>query len=137
MARIYNIEMSTRQKDLVIMMIHILVERLRIQDDPTITYRNLAEQIGTSHRKLGQPLLRMAEVLRQCNVARDIPSLNALVVYSSTHLPCAEGLVNAEAGIHPNNNAELRTLMNRMNTQAKNFQDWDAVITDVKVNSFD
>lgn len=137
MARIYNIEMSTRQKDLVIMMIQTLVERLRTLDEPTITYRNLAQQIGTSHRKLGQPLLRMADVIHQCNVARDIPSLNALVVYSSTHLPCAEGLGNAEAGIHPNNNAELRTLMDRMNTQARNFQDWDAVIIDVEVNSYD
>ena len=137
MARIYNIEMSARQKYLVIMMIHTLVERLGTQDDPTITYRELAEQIGTSYRKLGQPLLRMADVLHQCRVSGDVPSLNALVVYSSTHLPCAEGLGNAESGIHSNNNAELRTIMNDMNSQARNYQDWDAVITDVEVNSFD
>lgn len=137
MARIYNIEMSNRQKDLVIMMIHTLVERLRTQAVPTITYRELAEQIGTSYHKLGQPLIRMADVIHRCTVAPNIPSLNALVVYSSTHLPCAEGLGNAEAGIHPNNNAELRTLMNRMNAQARNFQDWDSVIADIEANSDD
>lgn len=136
MARIYNIEMSTRQRDLVISMVRCLVDRLRHQTDPRITYKELAEQIGTNYHKLGQPLILMADVLHQCHIVQNIPSLNALVVYSSNHLPCADGLNNAE-GLHIHNNAELMDAMSRMNAQAMEFQDWEAVIADIVANCFE
>ena len=75
-------------------------------------------------------------MIHQCPVAQDIPSLNALVVYSSTHLPCAEGLGNAQPQVI-HNNAELSQVMQEMNEAARNFAEWDAVVDSITANSHD
>ena len=59
--------------------------------------------------------------------------MNALVVYTSTHLPCAEGLENAQQFVIPDN-ADLSLIMQEMNDKARRFQDWDAVIDSVEAN---
>jgi len=134
MPSIYNIEMSLSQRELVVSIIQLLVNRLQ-SIDPTITYRDLAENVGTSYRCLGQPLLKMSLVIRQCPIG-DVPSLNALVVYSSSHLPARDGLLNAEGGIIENNE-QLRNTMNEMNRRAQEYDGWPTVITSIIDNIHD
>jgi len=136
MPRIFNVHMTQRQYEIVSQMIPLLVLRLSYEGNQiTITYRDLANQLGTNFRKLGIPLLIVSDVIHQCPVCQPVPSLNALVVYSSSHLPSVDGLQTAEPDLNINN-ANLNGIMHEMNNAAQNFQDWDAVLRSIEENSF-
>ena len=125
--------MSERNYEIVLKMTHLLVYRLKL-NNPTITYKELAHRLNTNYRKLGQPLLKMAEILQQCPVDKNIPPLNAMIVYSATHLPSLAGLRTACPGMNINGR-NLRRAMEEMNRRAQDFTKWDEVLMSIKKES--
>lgn len=128
--------MTKRQFAIVSQMISLLIERLSLdKSEVLITYKELGLALNTNYRKLGQPLLKMAEIIKQCPVHQPIPTLNALIVYSSTKLPSTNGLRNA-TGRNDITEQNIHDIMLELNNSAKQFDNWKSVLKSIHDNSF-
>lgn len=111
---------SEYERETVKLMVPVLIDRLQL-DNPTITYSDLAAQIGRGRRHLSHPLYKMMVVFNR--ISPRPPYLNALVVKKLTGLPGC-GLINVDPryGIE-----DERFIMNDLNAKAKAFTHWDEV----------